>query len=152
MSNNKYTKEQLEPIVALSKSWAQVCREVGVKPATGAQTHLKKVCVDKLGLNHSHFTGQGHNKGKTFTKKPVEQYLVKDSTCNSARLRQRLISQGYKEARCEECGITEWQGVPAPLELDHINSDHWDNRLENLKILCPNCHALKTALKINMPR
>jgi hypothetical protein len=73
----------------------------------------------------------------------LDEILVVNSTYTStATLRRRLIKAGLKEARCESCGISEWQGQPLPLALDHINGVHTDNRLENLRILCPNCHAL----------
>ena len=134
----------LAPVVAECTTWAQVCRQLGVKPFTGAQTHLQKRCKD-FGIDASHFLGQAHNKGKTFSKQPLEQHLVAGSTIKSHTLRMRLIRDGYKEAVCEVCGLIEWLGQPAPLELDHINSDHWDNRLENLQIVCPNCHAVETA-------
>jgi hypothetical protein len=99
--------------------------------------------VKKLGLSTAHFIDPKQwNSGKKFgPRRPVEDYLVKGRHCSSNSLRRRLISEGIKEARCEKCGITEWNGSPAPLELDHINGDHDDNRLENLQILCPNCHA-----------
>lgn len=61
---------------------------------------------------------------------------------NTARLRERLIKVGLKEQRCEMCGLRQWLGKELPLALDQINGDHTDNRLENLRILCPNCHAL----------
>lgn len=72
---------------------------------------------------------------------PLEEVLVAGRPTSTNNLRRRLIRSGLKAARCEICGITEWQGRPAPLQLDHINGDRCDNRLENLRIVCPNCHA-----------
>lgn len=143
MPNKKYTKEILQPIISRSNSWASVCRELGVKPFTGAQSHISKVAKN-LGINTDHFLGHAWNRGqKARNAKPIEYYLVKDSKIHSGKLREKLIKSGIKEAKCENCLKTKWQGVPIPLELHHINSDHWDNRITNLQILCPNCHALK---------
>lgn len=72
---------------------------------------------------------------------PLEEVLVAGRPTSTNNLRRRLIRSGLKAARCEICGITEWQGRPAQLQLDHINGDRCDNRLENLRIVCPNCHA-----------
>lgn len=143
MSYCKYTKEMLEPLVAGSTTWAEVCRKVGITPMTGAQTHLKKVCL-RFGLAYAHFVGKSWNKGRSFPKKPLREYLKKDSTIHSDSLRRCLISEGVKKAECEQCRLVEWLGEPIDLELDHINSDHFDNRLINLRLLCPNCHARKT--------
>jgi hypothetical protein len=59
----------------------------------------------------------------------------------SHRLRLKLIQQNIKEHKCEVCGLSSWNGKPIPLELDHINGNNKDNRLENLRVLCCNCHA-----------
>lgn len=75
-------------------------------------------------------------------RRHIDELLVAGSSIGGSRLLRRLIREGYKEARCEACQQSEWQGKPIPLELDHINGDPTDNRLENLGVLCPNCHAL----------
>lgn len=142
---SKYTKELLETIVRESNSWAIVCRKLGIKPATGSQTYIKKR-VQIMGIKFSHFIGKQWNKGRAFGPKRILKYfLIKDGPfINSHFLKLRLIKEGVKENKCEWCGLSEWLEEELPLELDHINSDHNDNRLENLKILCPNCHAVKT--------
>lgn len=142
MPYHKYTLEILQPIVDESCHWAEVCRKLGIQPFTGAQSHLKRR-ADKLGVQYGHFKGQGWSKGKTFTpRRPIEDYLVENSNSKSHSLKNRLIKEGLKQRRCEDCGLTEWMGQPIPIELEHVNGNHFDNRLDNLKILCPNCHAL----------
>lgn len=59
----------------------------------------------------------------------------------SHKLRLRLFAAGLKENKCEECSIDEWQGKPISMHLEHIDGNHYNHRLENLKILCPNCHS-----------
>jgi hypothetical protein len=141
----KYNVEYLAPVVEESTTWAEVCIRLGLKPKSGSQAHLKKVAV-KLGIDSSHFPGKsasGFAKRPRLSK-PLEFYMTKDSTIKSSTLRQRLISSGLKDNRCEKCNRVEWLGQPIPLECHHINGEHTDCRFENLKILCPNCHAVET--------
>lgn len=140
----KYTKEILAPIIENSQQWAEVCRKIGIKPFTGAQHHLKKVAI-KLKIDYSHFKGQGWSKGKQFgPRRTLMEYLVCDGPfIKSHSLKQRLIAEGIKAYMCEHCKQTEWQGVPIPLELDHIDGYHFNNELSNLQILCSNCHSIK---------
>lgn len=147
MTRRKYTNEDIKLAVENSFSWADVCRKLGITPATGSQTHLTKRAKE-INIDASHFIGTHWNKGKKFgNKKPIEEYLqITSSAINGGWLKRRLIRENLKENKCEQCLITEWFGETDFLELDHINSNHFDNRLENLQILCPNCHAIKTKL------
>jgi hypothetical protein len=72
---------------------------------------------------------------------PLEELLVANTKRGRWNLRQRLIAAGLKENRCEQCGISEWQGKLLSMALHHRNGDGLDNRLENLTLLCPNCHS-----------
>lgn len=72
---------------------------------------------------------------------PLAKLLALGERRNRGNLKQRLISAGLKQCRCEECGLSEWQGQPLSLALHHINGDGCDNRIENLVLLCPNCHS-----------
>jgi Bacterial regulatory proteins, luxR family len=72
---------------------------------------------------------------------PIEVYLVSGRRTNRTHLKQRLLAEGLKENRCERCGIESWLGEPLSMALHHVNGDGLDNRLENLVVLCPNCHA-----------
>ena len=86
------------------------------------------------------------NKMSGQAETPDESNLVLNDvnnvTVTTHHLKQKLIKAGLKTAKCERCGIEEWQGSPAPIELHHINGKRYDNRLENLKILCANCHSI----------
>jgi hypothetical protein len=95
----------------------------------------------KLGCWKPNPSGKGMSKPNGSKFKMSDILEGKYPQYASSKLRVRLISEGYKEAKCECCGITEWNGQPAPLEVDHIDGNNSNHILENLRILCPNCHA-----------
>ena len=140
----KRTKEEFEQAVAASKSIAGVCRFLGLKPAGGNYRIIHKA-INDFNLDTSHFTGQGWNVGMAF--RPQQEYkfadlLTENSSYQSFKLKKRLLKEGIKKHVCEQCGLTQWNGQPIPLELHHRNGINNDHRLENIQLLCPNCHAL----------
>lgn len=124
-------------LVKESHSIAEVCREMDYASQGGSYSRVHQL-IKKYQLDTSHFSNEPWNKGKmvNLPKYTLNEILIKDSPIhNSNSLKKRLFSEGLKEDKCEICGNTE------SAELHHINGDHCDNRLENLQILCPNCHA-----------
>ena len=138
----KYTKELLEDKVKDCYSFAELCRRLGLKPeGSNPKTVRKK--MDEFGVDYSHFTGRAWNKNpeNPIYKGKYLPKLCEHSSLSSSNAKNLVFRLGLKQNKCECCGITEWQGNPIICELHHINGDPSDNRIENLQILCPNCHS-----------
>ena len=133
-------KELLEKLVVECNSYTEILRKLG-KSNSGTAIKLLREKLDEYGITH-HFIS--HTIGGKINKIPLEEILKENRPYKSQDLKRRLIEEGYKLNKCEnpECGISEWHGHPLVLQLHHINGNHNDNRLENLQILCPNCHSL----------
>ena len=141
MANSKqnYLKENETTIVNwlnVNTPLSEIARNLSIKYDT-----LKRY-LDK---NKICYTTNQNRKGKPHAelRKPASYYIENDVLVNAHTLRKKLIEDGLKEYKCECCGMSEWLGKPIPLELHHINGNHYDNRLENLILLCPNCHSLE---------
>lgn len=150
MSRRSWSKSQLSQAVKSSSSFRQVIAKIGLHPTGGNYDQVKKY-IKEYALSTSHFTGKIWNKGKTGLGKyrlSLGQILINGSNYQSFKLKKRLFSSGLKKKRCEECG---WSRTTSegylPFELDHINGNRHDNSLENLRVLCPNCHSLKTTYR-----
>lgn len=137
----KYSDKQLKEAVTKAASMRQVLQILDVAPYGGNYDVLRKA-IRHFNLDTSHFVGQAWNKGKILPpKQPIEKYLSNSLPLQSHKLRNRLLREGILEHRCANCRNTRWLDQPIPLELDHINGNNKDNRLKNLRLLCPNCHA-----------
>lgn len=142
-----WTDEQLIAAVKGSRSIRMVIMKLGLIPAGGNYVQVYYRMKD-LELDSSHFKGMGWSKGErgfvSSQKIPLDKILVVNSRYQSFKLKSRLFAEGLKIPQCELCGWNQKsKDGRMPLELDHINGIHGDNRLENLRILCPNCHSLQ---------
>lgn len=137
-SKLEYIKENLDIVnemISNNRPKFEIARVLGVKYDT-LNKNLKLLGIEYAG--NPNRKGIPHLEGRTL----LDEYLNGNRNVTASKLRNKLIEEGLKEYRCEKCGRTEWEGRPIPLELHHKNMNHNDNRLENLQILCSNCHSL----------
>ena len=100
--------------------------------------YLKKMDIVYNGQQNKKGQQKGNNKYKS-----ALDYIESGQHITSSRLKEKLIRDGIKKEECELCGAREWLGKKLPLELHHKNGNHFDNNLNNLQILCPNCHSIQ---------
>ena len=112
-----------------------MCRELKCKPDT-LNSYLKQMGIEYAG-------NMGGRGIKTDPKYKTAEEYIQSSCVKSHILKQKLIRDGIKENKCEICGYSEWLGQPIPLELHHKDGNHYNNNLDNLQVICPNCHALQ---------
>ena len=146
-----YTDQEFIEAVKSSFSIAQTLKKLGLVPA-GGNYKIVHFNIKRLNIDSSHFTGKAHLKGKThdWTKRyKNEEVFIADGKHNLSTysLKRRILQYGFIEKKCHKCQNTTWQGEQIPLELEHINGVNNDNRLENLTLLCPNCHAQTTTYR-----
>jgi hypothetical protein len=137
-----FTESRLREVIAAASCWSDALRALGMRCAGGNHATLKKY-VSLWGISTEHFDPDvGRRRAGRRRQRPLSELLVRDSPFDRGQLKKRLFAEGLKERRCELCGQDErWRGRRMSLILDHVNGVHDDNRLENLRIVCPNCAA-----------
>ncbi len=137
----KYTREKLEVAVSKSFSVQGVARILLGKPVSGNQhQHIKRM-IKKFGLDSSHFLGYRHNLGKVSNKKKTPTEIFTVGQRQKSFLLRRALIESKIEYKCIICSINSWRSQKLNLEIDHIDGNSTDNRIGNLRFLCPNCHS-----------
>lgn len=144
---NKYDCENLTQIISKSKNFKEVLIFLGLRAAGGNYKVIRNY-IEKYKISISHFETANERASRSIgnlkqrNAKPLVEILVDNSPYSRFTLKKRLYQENLKQRKCELCGQGEdWNGKKMSLILDHINGKWNDNRLENLRIVCPNCNA-----------
>ncbi len=138
----RHTERRLRAAVRESWSVAEVVRRLGVSPVGGNHAHISRR-IAGLGIDTGHFAAADRARPKRERRDRLVLGSPSDGRVPGERLRRALLDRGGIREECSWCGTgPRWGGRPLRLEVDHVNGDWWDNRPENLRLLCPNCHAV----------
>lgn len=140
MPRRKYTDEQLIEAWNSSSDVAEVLRKIGLVPRGGNYAGVKRHAA-QLGLSEDSLSPLDKVINPSLKRVNLSDSLILGTKVDNQRLLQKLFSLGIFERMCCVCGIVKFHGVDVPLELEHINGNPFDNRLENLTVLCTNCHS-----------
>lgn len=135
--NGILNREDLLDIINECTTFTDIMRKLDLPVRGKMYVTLKKKLLER-GYNLSHLTGIPKHKKNW---KTIDEHLSNGSTTQSSKLKHILIKNGLKLNKCEICGIEDWNGKPLNMQLHHIDGNPKNNTIENLQILCPNCHA-----------
>lgn len=131
--------DKIKEAVKSSINLSEVLEKLGIPRQGNNGTTLRKI-LESNNIDYSHFTGRARYYRPSKISN-IDNYLNNSVKVSTVLLKRLLFKKGLKENRCEVCGISSWNGKLLNCQLHHINGNHLDNRLENLQILCPNCHS-----------
>src|SRR3954454_19255858 len=136
-----FAEEEVRGAVAESLSYAEALRRLGLRAAGGNHRTIRKYVEEVWRIPVDHFDAAKARAAAARRRAvPLAEVLVEASPYHRGHLKRRLLEAGLKRPECELCGQGElWRGRPMAMVLDHVNGVHDDHRLENLRILCPNC-------------
>jgi hypothetical protein len=138
MNRADYSKENLTKLVSESFTFVAVLDKLGIKPKGNNYITLQKH-IKNYGIDTSHLVGKRHGRAKRNT--PITDYFSNKIRVQSDYLKKRMLQEGYLKQECNKCKLDIWNDKPIPLELNHKDENHFNNNLDNLEVLCPNCHA-----------
>ena len=130
--------ERIKEVIPQCINFTEVLEMLSI-PRQGNNSNTLKRLLDENNIDYSHFTGRARVYNNTSTS--INEYLSNRVKITSGKLRKKLLAEGLKENQCAICGITKWHGKPIVCQLHHIDGNNQNNNLENLQILCPNCHS-----------
>ncbi|MER6910624.1 HNH endonuclease [Streptomyces sp. NPDC000594] len=137
----RHTEKTLRELAASADSIRDVVRGLGIAQVGGNHTHISRRMAE-LGIDTSHFTRPPGRRPRGAPAGPLTLRDPESGRIPGRRLHRALLRSGVEDV-CALCGTGDrWNGKPLRLEVDHVNGDWWDNRVENLRLLCPNCHAV----------
>lgn len=140
---DNFSDEEFVEIVHNSVSFAEVRKKTGYKTTNSYVSPAIKNRIAELNIDISHFVPSSIRQKKApYVRYTMEEILVENSGyCGSTTLKRRLVSAGYMDNVCACCGLKTWDGKELALQVHHVNGVNNDNRIENLQLLCPNCHS-----------
>lgn len=138
-----WDKERVQEAIKISDSFNETLRNLHI-PTFGNNAQTLKRKIKEYDIDISHFSQKKHYQSGITNLHYIsaQEYIDTHNFITSSKLKDKLFKEHLKENKCERCGISEWQGYPIVCQLHHIDGNNQNNNLDNLQILCPNCHSL----------